>query len=85
MEPTDLLSNEFVVRWDTQLASVLIVHSDVAKFPQPLVQIRSETLATMNWRDASQFIGERLILLMPALRDRYVDPSTGMLPALNAT
>lgn len=79
LEPQDLLSNEFVVRWDTELASLLIAHPDAAKFPEALVQIRSQTLQGMSWQEASQFIGERLMLLMPELRERYLDPSTGML------
>ena len=84
MEPTELFSNEFAVRWDPQLASFLIVHPNTAKFPQPFVQIRSTTLESMSWQEAAQFIGERLILLMPALRERYVDPSTGMLHGISA-
>ena len=79
MKSEELLSNEFKVRWDEQLQSLLIVHPDVARFPQPHVQIRSATLGPMSWQQASQFIGERLVLLIPALRDRYVDPATGLL------
>lgn len=84
MEPSELFSDQFVVRWDPQLASLLIVHPDSAKFPQALVQVRSSTLEGMSWREAAQFIGERLVLLMPALRERYVDPGTGMLHGASA-
>ncbi|NML26352.1 hypothetical protein [Zoogloea dura] len=79
LDPQDLLSNEFVVCWDTELASLLIAHPDAAKFPEALVQIRSQTLQGMSWQEASQFIGERLMLLMPELRARYLDPSIDML------
>jgi len=84
METTELLSNEFTVRWNEQIESLVIVHPDSAKFPLPLVQIPASTLEHMSWQEASQFIGERLVQLMPALRERYVDPGTGMLRELSA-
>jgi len=79
MEPSELLSNEFIVRWDEELNSLVLVHPDGERFPQPHVQIRSSTLADMNFEQASKFIGERLVLLIPALRERYVDSTTGIL------
>ena len=79
MKSSDLLSDAFLVRWDEELRSVLVVHPDAQQFPEALVQIREATLDEMNFQAASQFIGERLVLLIPALRARYVDPSTGML------
>ena len=79
MEPSELLSNEFIVRWDDDLQSLVIVHPDGERFPRPHVQIRSSTLSEMTFEQASQFIGERLVLLIPALRERYVDPKTGVL------
>ena len=85
METFDFLSDKFIVRWDPQLASLLVEHPDSVNFPQPLVQIRASTLEGMSWQEASQFIGERLVLLMPTLRERYVDPATGMLHGLSAT
>ena len=79
MKSSDLFSDAFLVRWDEKLRSLLVVHPDAQQFPEPLVQIRESTLDEMNFQAASQFIGERLVLLIPALRARYVDPSTGML------
>ncbi len=79
MKSSDLLSDAFLVRWDEKLRSLLVVHPDAQQFPEALVQIREATLDEMNFQTASQFIGERLVLLIPALRARYVDPSTGML------
>lgn len=79
MDASEILSNEFIVRWDDQLNSLLIVHPNGKKFPSPHVQIRSSTLADMTFEQASQFIGERLVLLIPGLRERYVDPNTGVL------
>ena len=79
MDSSEILSNELVVRWDEKLDSLVIWHPDRERFPKPHVQIRSSTLADMNFGQASQFIGERLALLMPALRERYVDSTTGTL------
>ena len=84
METAELMSDTFIVRWDEDIQSLLIVHPDHERFPHPHVQIRSATLEGMNWQQASQFIGERLVLLIPALRARYVDPNTGALRGGNA-
>ena len=79
MDTSELLSNEFIVRWDEDLNSLVIVHPDGERFPRPHVQIKSSTLSDMSFKQASQFIGERLVLLIPALRQRYVDSTTGFL------
>ena len=79
MNPSELLSNEFTVRWDEELQSLVIVHPDKRQFPTPLVQIRSGTFEGMTFAEASEFVGSRLVLLIPALRARYVDPKTGEL------
>jgi hypothetical protein len=79
MEMSELFSNQFIVQWNDDMQSLLIIHPDGAKFPHPLVQIRSSTLTEMNCQEASQFIGERLVLLIPALRELYVNPETGSL------
>ena len=85
MKTDELLSSEFIVRWDEGLESLLVVHPDRLRFPQPHVQIRSSTLDPMSCQQASQFIGERLVLLIPALRERYVNPETGMLRTESGT
>ena len=77
MAANDVLSNRLIVEWDHTLDSLVIVHPN-PDVPRPLVQIRSATLSDMSFEQASQFIGERLVLLVPALRERYVDPATGV-------
>ena len=79
METKELFSNEFLVRWDEEHRCLFVVHPDRRTFPEPLVTIRESTLSEMNFEAAAEFIGSRLALLMPALRDRYVDPATGLL------
>lgn len=39
----------------------------------PLVVVRMETLREMDLKQVSEFLGERLILLIPALRELYGD------------
>jgi hypothetical protein len=67
----NILSDTFIVKFDDALQAILIVHPDGNEIPGPLVQIRSETLDAMNFTQASQFLGERLLLLIPQLRHRY--------------
>ncbi len=66
-----LLNDTFIVKYDDAMRSILIVHPDETKVPGPVVQIRAETLDKMSFLEASQFLGERLMLLIPQLRDRY--------------
>lgn len=77
-----MLSDSLNVRWDAQLESLVIEHPDRADFPELIVRIRSSILAPMSFADASAFIGERIVLLIPALRARYVDPATGLVRGL---
>lgn len=79
MEMQQLLSHEFLIRWDEERRCLLVMHPDREKFPEALITIRESTLAEMNFDAAAKFIGSRLALLMPALRERYVDPATGVL------
>jgi hypothetical protein len=77
MNPRDLLSSELLVRWSDATDSLEVSHLDSQQFPMPLVQIRASTLAGMSFDQASSFIGETVVLLVPQLRDRFVDPATG--------
>lgn len=79
MDPSDVFSSSFLVRWDSDRQALSIIHPDQDRFPSPLIQIASSTLDDMDWKEASQFIGERLVLLIPELRNRYIDPATGRL------
>src|SRR4051812_5609339 len=69
----DVLSNEFIVRWEDHLNRLVLVDP---RYPDsPAVRITDATLSEMSFHKACQFIGERLVLLMPGLRHRYVDES----------
>jgi hypothetical protein len=67
----NILNDTFVVKYDEALHSILIIHPDEKKVPGPVVRIREETLEKMSFLEASQFLGERLMLLIPQLRQRY--------------
>lgn len=69
----NILNDTFIVKYDDGLQSILIIHPDESKVPGAIVQIRAETLSKMNFLEASQFLGERLMLLIPQLRERYAD------------
>ena len=73
-----VLSDSLTVRWDAVLESLIIQHMDDSTGDGPEIRIRSETLREMNFSQATSFIGERIALLMPALRTRYINPKTGM-------
>ena len=69
----NVLNDKFIVKYDEKLQSILIMHPDEKQVSNPLVTIRAETLEKMNFPEASQFLGERLMLLIPQLRERYKD------------
>jgi hypothetical protein len=66
-----IFNDTFIVKYDEDLQCILIIHPDKNVMSRPIVQISAETLATMNFLEASQFLGERLLILIPQLRDRY--------------
>ena len=69
----NVLSNRLEVEYDDGRGAVLIRHPDRQHFQSPLVEIRRETLNEMSLKAAAEFIGERLILLTPALREIFKD------------
>jgi hypothetical protein len=68
-----ILSNRLEIEFDEKRDSLLIYHQDRHEFQDPLIEIRSETLNVMTFKEGSAFIGERLILLIPQLREIYKD------------
>lgn len=67
----NVLTNELFVRYDEAREKLLICHFDQEKFPTPLIEIALATLENMTFSEASQFVGERLILLVPDLRKKF--------------
>jgi hypothetical protein len=67
----EVLSNEFVVRWDTQQQCLLISYLGSTSSAESLIRVRGSTLDKMQWPEASRFIGEFFTLLVPDLRKKY--------------
>jgi len=65
------LSNTLIVHYDKTTSSLLINHPDTQEFPYPLITIRKETYSAMDFTEASSFIGSRLLLLIPEMREQF--------------
>ncbi len=69
----NLLSQKFIAEYDEHRDAYCIIHPDREQFEDPLIEIARETLESMTYAEASQFIGERLILLTPSLKEMFKD------------
>jgi hypothetical protein len=65
------LSDTLIVKYDRSTKSLLILHPDTNEFAQPLVNIREETYSAMTLDEASEFIGARILLLIPEMRQQF--------------
>jgi len=64
-------SNSLLIDYDESTKNFLISHPDKERFPQPLVTVRAETYSAMTLDQASEFIGSRILLLIPAMRQHF--------------
>lgn len=69
----NIFNDTFILRFDEETQSLLIIHPDEYVMSRPVVQVRAETLDKMSFLEASQFIGERLLILIPQLQSRYAE------------
>lgn len=69
----EVLSDELIVRWDSSVRRVQIVHPDRLRYPAPLAEIDEKALAGVSAPDAARLVGEPLTRLMPSLRSRDAD------------
>ena len=67
----NIFSDSLIVRYDQRLQSIVIEHPDKREFSSPLVQIREETFEQMTFAKCAEFIGARLLLLMPTMREHF--------------
>ena len=67
----NFLSDTLVIRYDGATGSLLISHPDTASFPHPFVNIREETYSAMHFNELSEFLGARLLLLIPGMRVKF--------------
>ena len=69
----NIFSDRLEVEFDEKRDAFVIKHSDARQFPTPLIEIRRDTLKGMSLQEASLFLGERIILLIPRLRELFAD------------
>jgi hypothetical protein len=69
----NIFNDTFIVKFDEETQSLLIIHPDESVMSRPVVQVRAETFDKMSFLEASQFIGERLLILIPQLQSRYAE------------
>ncbi len=67
----NFLSNTLIVKFDAASGNVSVSHPDTNTFPDPFVTVRPETIAAMEFDEAAHFIGTRLLLLMPGMREHF--------------
>ena len=74
---SSVLSNQLDIRWDEEADALLINYAGENKLPEPLIRIRAETIQDMTLAEASEFIGSRVLLMMPGLRALFGDEIGG--------
>lgn len=70
MNVNDVLTNEFHVQFDESTERLLVYRmKDGAKLDFP-IELRLSTLIDMGSADASKWVGETLLLLVPTMRTK---------------
>jgi hypothetical protein len=67
MMGSEVLANEFAVRYDKN-GGCLYIHTVHDRKEDPAIKIRLDTLKGMTPNDASKWVGETILLLIPSLR-----------------
>jgi hypothetical protein len=67
----DVLGDEFTVCFDADRKVVTISKSDGAEAVNPLMQIEYAVLSNMHLSKAAEFLGERLLLPNPEMRELF--------------
>ena len=65
------LSSTLIVKFEQSTGNLLIMHPNLEEFPYPFVTIRQQTYSSMSFEEASAFVGSRLLLLIPEMREQY--------------
>jgi len=65
--------HRYVVEFDRERDAYVIDQPDRDPDLLPMIVIRRETLEAMTFKEASEFIGSRLVLLTPELRQVFKD------------
>ena len=70
MKDSDILTNEFFIRYEEDSENLCIYtrnNGEVTKFP---IKLALKTLAEMGPEEASKWTGETLLLLIPDMRKK---------------
>ena len=67
MKDNEVLTNEFAVRYDER-GECVCIHTIHEGKEDPAIRIRLDTLKNMKPEDASKWVGETILLLVPSLR-----------------
>jgi hypothetical protein len=67
----NIYGEEFLVRFNTEKATLEISKFGDLSVINPLIEIPYEEMRKMSLRRAAQFLGERLLLLNPEFRQTY--------------
>ena len=67
------LTDNLIVEFDRDSESIYVKNSNVREFPDPLVNIRKETYSDMTFMETCEFLGSRILLLMPSMREQFKD------------
>ena len=68
----NILSNKIIVEFEERNGKLVFCMVD-SNPPEHRLEIAKNTLLSMSFSEASQFLGERLVLLNPHLREIYQD------------
>lgn len=68
----DILSNKIVLKWNDESKS-LCINTDGKDGGGSLINIKYDRLQKMSFKEACEFVGGDILLLMPAIRRLYAD------------
>lgn len=67
----NVLTNRIRIFYNESTGEMEFYDEDLVDITFPVMKIRKSTLNSMPFKEASAFIGERLILLIPELRSEF--------------
>ena len=73
MKASEILTNEFLLRYDEDTESLLIHTVNDGKPTKFPIRLSLNTLQGMGSEKAAQWVGESILLLIPAIRERLFD------------
>ena len=69
----DIFSNKINVEWNTKLDCLCINTKNEDDRKSNLISIKSETLENMSFKEACEFVGGDVLLLIPAVRKLFAE------------